>query len=405
MQSLISANQKSITETKMVESSNGYVPFYANEPSLPELGIQYQKISPYITAAVPHGNSITFKLPAGAGFLYEASLGFECPQVLVVAYEAPNAPIGINMIRSIEWLSNGQPIVYKTGSAIWAQVVTWQNSAYQQHVLRYAKMLVPGTEEVVAANRANFLTYCPLHESFLTQIEKALLLNKIADLQLRVTFNTAAESGLAVAITAFTPTLYVQSYQPKLSVMQEMLTNDWSKKLVMQAINTYTEVTPVNTAAANTTSTTYTLTVPFLAFKTHVFIRGVVAAPGLQEHRIQTITMNLNGTTFLDAMPTSRMNACASKYGKSTNSVIAANAISYGSEVVTIDWGVLCGRGQNSGTAFMQELQGTNIRVTFAQIDAADVANFRLYVVHETFQTIAYEPSTGGGVLMIDSNN
>lgn len=413
MQSLISANQKSITETKMVESSNGYVPFYANEPSFPELGIQFQKISPYITATVPHNNSITFKLPAGAGFLYDASMGFQCTYT-IAADDAVNAPIGINMIRSIEWLSNGQPIVYKTGSAIWAQTVKWTDIPYQQHVLRYAKMLVPATEAVAAATNTSFLTYCPLSESFLTQVEKSLLLSKIADLQLRVTFNSIAECGLRTGggITAITPTLYVQTYQPKLSVMQEMLTNDWSKRLVMQSVNTYTEVSPLVTGtAATVTSTRYTLTVPFLVFKSHFFIRGItaVADVGLAHVKLNNISMNLNGTTFLDAMPLSRMNTCAAKNSTCVVNVgtpATAAQLQYGDEILTIDWGVLCGRGQNSGTAFFQELQGTNVTVTYPDVgDQVAAANYRLYVVHETYQTLAYEPSSGGGVLSIDSNN
>lgn len=413
MQSLISANQKSVTETKMVDSSNGYVPFYGNEPSLPELGIQFQKISPYIATTVPHNSSITFKLPPGSGFMYDASLGFTC-EYTIAADDAVNAPIGINMIRSIEWLSNGQPIVYKTGHAIWAQITKWTNIPYQQHTFRYAKMLVPATEIVAAAGQATFLTYCPLFESFLTQVEKSLLLSKIADLQLRVTFNSVAECGLRTpaGITTIAPVLYVQTYQPKLSVMQEMLTNDWSKRLVMQAVNTYTEVSAlVSGNAAAVTSTRYTLTVPFLVFKSHFFIRGITATAttGLANVRINNITMNLNGTTFLDSMPNSRMASCAAKNNTANVNVgtpASLAQLEYGTDIVTLDWGVLCGRGQNSGTAFFQELQGTSVTVNYTDVgDQTAAAGFRLYVVHEYFNTLAYEPSSGGGTLSVDSNN
>lgn len=399
MQSVISSNQKSITETKMEESSNGFVPFYANEPTFPALGIQYQSINPYINiTGAPANNSVTFKLPAGAGFLYEASVGFVCTYT-IDATDNVNAPIGINMIRSIEWLSNGQPIVYKTGHAIWAQVLTWKEPQFQQFMLKYSKMLKPATEKIAAAADTSFLTYLPLMDSFLTQVEKALLLNKINDLQLRITFNSTAESGLITAggITAVTNTLYVQTYMPKLSVYQEMVTQDWSKKLVMQSVNTYTEVAPLSAV----TSTSYTLTCPFLAFKSHFAVKSVVAVAsvGVQQYDINSFTMNLNGVTFTNAMPTSRMNSCASKYGTSNTSVAGADAVTFANDILTVDWGVLCGRSQNSGTAFLQELQGSNISITFDTVTTA--ANARLFVVHEVFNSLAYE----NNILYIESNN
>jgi len=397
MQSLISANQKSVTEAKMVEAGT-YVPFYGNEATYPKLGVQFQKISPYITAAVPHNNSITFKLPAGAGFLYEASLGFLCTYT-IAGDDAIARPIGMNMIRSLEWLSNGQPISYTTGNALWAKMKTVNNASFQKFSFRYAAMLVPVTEEHAAAADTTFQTYCPLPESFLMEIEKALLLNKINDLQLRVTFNSVAECGLRTGggITAFTPTLFVQTYMPELSVYQQMVESDWSKRLVMQATNTYTEVGTL----ATVTSANYTITCPFLVYKTHIYIRSVIAVAneGLDKGNITSLTMNLNGVTFLDAMPTSRLISHASKCGVNNDEVTAADALEFAEDHITIDWGILCKRSQNSGTAFFQELKGTNLAATFTAVGAT--ANYRLYVVHEYFNNIAYD----NGILSIDSNN
>lgn len=402
MQNVISSNQKSIVQSKF-EELGSVIPFAANEASFPALGIQYNKISPYInvTGAVAN-NSITFKLPAGSGFMYEASVGFNCTYT-IDATDNLDAPIGINMVRSIEWLSNGQPIVYKTGHAIWAQIKTWKEITFQKFALKYAKMLKPATEAIAVSGDTSFLTYLPLCDSFLTQVEKALLLNKIADLQLRITFNTTAESGLRTAggITACTSTLYVQTYLPKLSVYQEMVTNDWSKRLLMESINSYTEVATLATA----TTTTYTLTCPFLVFKSHFVVRNVVAVSGkgIDDFRITSFTLNLGGTRFCDALPTSRMNSCASKYGTANSNVAAADAITYGNDILTIDWGVLAGRGANTGTAFLQELQGSNIDITFSTVTTA--ANARLFVIHETFNTLAFDPSVGGGILNLDANN
>jgi hypothetical protein len=197
---------------------------------------------------------------------------------------------------------------------------------------------------------------------------------------------------------------------PKLSVYQEMVQNDWSKRMVMESINTYTEVATLATA----TTATYVLTTPFLAFKSHFAVRNVVhvAGKGINNFDINSFTMNLNGVRFCDNMPKSRMNSCAAKYGTSFTypGVIEENGgdfiddvLIFKNGILTIDWGVLCGRGQNSGTSFFQELQGTNISITFNTVTTAGDA--RLFVVHEVFNTLAYEPSAAGGMLTTDSNN
>ena len=407
MQGLISAQQKSVTCSKMVEAGST-VPLYSVEPSFKPLGSQYQKISPYITAAVPHNNSITFKLPPGSGFLMDASLGLLCTYTYD-ANDAPQAPIGINMIRSIEWLSNGTPIIYKTGSAIFAQFKTQTESSFQKFVSRYCKMLSPVTEAIQPYAAApnvptSFLTYCPLMESFLDIPEKYLLLNKINDLQLRVTFNSIAECGLLTAggITAFTPTLYVETYMPELSVYQEMVVADWSKKLVMQMVNTFTEVFTLT----NATSASATFTVPFPVLKTHIFVRGITAAAtgGLSQFDITNLTMNLNGVSFLDNYPTSRLNSRAAKHGVDNEAIIKnfVDGFEYdvnATPVITIDWGVLCKRTQNTGVFYGTELRATNIATTISNVGVA--ANFRLYVCHEFWQNTAFE----NGVLSIESNN
>lgn len=397
MQSLISASQKSSTNSKMQEVAK-YVPFQAVEPAFTNLGTQYPRISPYITATVPHGNSITFKLPPGSGFMCDASLSFLCTYT-IAATDNINAPIGMNMIRSLEYLSNGVPIVYKTGSAIWAQFKTMSSDSYQKQSFRYAQMLKPTTELVAEAADTSFVTYCPLFDTFLSGPERQLLLNKINDLQLRVTFNTVAECGLrtGAGITAFTPYLYIQTWMPQLSVYDEMVVADWSKKLVMQTVNTYTETFTL----ATTTTANCTFQVSYPVFKTHIFVRSVTAESGigLKQVSIDRITMNLAGVTFLDSFPTSRLITNAAKHGIHSDTVDTTDYEKYGDDILTIDWGILCGREQNSGIYFGQELKSTNISVTFQDVTTA--ANYRLYLVHEYWQNTAYD----NGILMVESNN
>ena len=397
MQNLISASKKSKTVDTMIAQSS-YVPYQAVEPAYHALGSQYQKLSPYITATVPHNNSITFKLPPGSGFLHDASLAFLCTYT-IDATDNVNAPIGVNMIRSIEWLSNGNPVVYKTGNALWAQLKTWNVSSFQKQSFKYAQMLVPATEVPAGAGDTSFLTYCPLPESFLTAVERELLLNKINDLQLRITFNTVAECGLrtGAGITAFTPTLYAQTWSPELAILDKMVTADWSKTLTMPWVNTYTEVGTL----ASTTTANFTLQVPYPVFKTHIFVRSVVAVSGsgLNQVDISSITMNLAGVTFLSSYPTSRMICSAAKHGICSDTVDTTDYEKYGNDILSIDWGLHASRSQESGVYFGQELKSTNISVTFPAVGSA--TDYRLFIVHEYFNTVAFD----NGILMVQSDN
>lgn len=94
MQNIISANQKSRTQAEATKDA--MIPYYTASKVLPDLGIQFQKVNPYITfAGAAAGNSMTFKFPSGSGFLYEASLGFVCTCTLVAADTA--GPLGLDI--------------------------------------------------------------------------------------------------------------------------------------------------------------------------------------------------------------------------------------------------------------------------------------------------------------------
>lgn len=401
MQSLISANAKSITESSMVKSGD-VIPYYQDKLSMNPLGIQFQDISPYLsTPGAIANNSITFKLPAGAGFLLDASIALLCTCTVDAADVTADAQVAMNLLRSLEWLSNGQPILYQTGNALQAAVAKHKNLYYQSWCGIYSKMLKSGTELPSTAADTTFLTYVPLLASFLSEPEKCLLLDRVGNLELRITFNSVAESGLTNAVTGLVATLHCQTYMPILSVYQKMITNDWTNRLVMEGWNTYDEIV----APTSTTSTTYTLTVPFLAYKTHIFVKADVLtdAVGGPIRKINTITMNLNGTTFLNSVRASRLESLAAKRGVCNFSVDSSDTVGYSGLILTIDWGILCGRDANSGTAFFQELQGTSVTVTY---DSLTVANNKLHFIHEYFNTLAYEPGSSGlGYIRVGNNN
>jgi hypothetical protein len=326
----------------------------------------------------------------------EMSLQLTCTYA-VDADDAFSAPIGINMLRTMEILSNGQPIITKTGAALWAQLKTWKESDFQKFSLKYASMLTAG-EILVSGTPGSFITYIPFTDTFLNTAEKFLLLNKINDLQIKFTFNSVAECGLmtGAGVTAASYVLFIDTYMPELSVYESMVSADWTSKLTMQSLNTFTEV--YNLAA--TTAATGYFYVPFAVAKTHLFVRGItaVADVGLNQSRITAITLNVGGTDLVVNYPTSRVIARAARHGISSDDVSASNGEVFDNQITTIDWGVLCSREQNSGAYFGQELKGTVFTITFPAVTAA--ADFRVYAVHEYWQNLYWE----NGMLSVSNN-
>lgn len=416
MQNIISANQKSVTESEATKDS--IIPFYSASKAMPELGVQFQKVTPYISFSGPIASQqLTFKIPPGSGFMTQASLGFNLTSAAnLVAADILN-DIGLNMIGQIDWMSNGQPILTQTRASLNALVRNLP-IAEQSFIFRYSKPLVVGTECIPATSAvSSFTTYTPLLASFLTTPEKCLLLNQIGDLQLRVTFATAlqisntAVVSLAAAEGAY---LYIQTYSPKLSVLNEQIVRDWSRVLIMEMWNSYTETVPLTT----TTSTpNYTLTCPFLVFRSHFFIQysGSDVASNKNFVEIDSITLNVGGVPLVDRFPKSRMLVQKSKSGitsiYNTGNIVGATfaqsspLVYEPRQVLTVDWtAVESTRSKNMGTIFLQELRGTTISVNY---QTSVIADHTLFIVHEYWQNVSFMPGGSGsnGFLSVYSNN
>lgn len=402
MQNIISSNQKSVTESQ--NTKDAVIPYYPKPESMPELGIQFQEVGPYITlSGAIANNSVTFKLPPGAGFMYEASLGWELFTPANLAAGDITCQLGITMIRQIDWLANGQPILSQTGHALRCLIKTLPFAEQEFHN-KYSFPLKRTTEAPAEAADGpmlvGFLTYTPLIASWLTDVQKCLLLSAIGDLQLRVTFDTTVMTGFSQAISVAKCTLFVQTYMPKLSVYNQMVLNDWSKTLVMPCFNTFTEQVPLDSA---TGVSNYTLTVPFLVYRTHFFIRNIVAAPGT-ETTINTISVDIAGVKFINSYRKSRLVSLKARNGLASIDPLNSDVIAYDNiEYGVIDWGVHSTRDENMGTAFFQELRGSKIAVT---CEAVIKDSNNLFIVHEFFNNISFTPGSGGsGSLAVAQNN
>lgn len=394
MQSLISANEKSTTEQKM-NAAGQFIPFYNPGASFPPLGTQCHKIAPYIAIVGAIANkSLSFKEIAGSGFLYGSSFGFLCTAAVTTG-DVKTPDVAFRMVRSFEVLSNGNQIIYKTGEAIFAQVRKSKNKDYQQWCMRYAQMLDPTTENQLASNAdvTSFLTYLPDPESYLTRPEKLLLTSVIGDLEYRITFNDATKSGLPAAVSAITAYKYSRTYMPKLSVYQQMVVNDWSRLLSLEMVNTYTEETTLTT---DTTLSNYVFTVPYLVARTHVFIKDITNNAADPYTKIDTVSnLTIGGVPYINDWKASRVKEISAWNSVGSTSVNTSDALVFNDDVLTIEWGVLCGTDMNSGTAFFQQLRGTTISLSFP--DPGTGSEHRIFFVHEYYQIVDYVPYGNGG--------
>lgn len=417
MQNIINANQKSTTE-QLYNDIGTVVPFYKEAPSYPALGIQFHSQYPTIpvTGAIANKSAL-IDLPSGAGFLYNMSVAMLCTGTLAAGDVAAGVFPGLNIIRAYQFESGGKILVYKTKNAIYTALKQEQNETFKLFSFANARALNPTTELDAVATDTSYLTYLPILESFLSRPEKNLLLDNMKDLKLRIIFDTTAASGLVNAITALTCYIVAQSYAPKMSIFTEMKAKDWSKKFVMEMNNNDEEIFPLTSA----TTTRLNINTPFLVSKTHVLIRKINNAAtttashvsGLPTWRIQTLALNLNGTTFLDGtiLP-SRLGEASARYGNSSLmlsvNTAAGGAITYVNDMVTIDWGILCGRNMNSGTAFFNELRGSFITLTYAAFPGGGddtYTDYSAFLEHEYLQGAEYDPGNGGngGVLTVVS--
>jgi len=426
MQNLINANQKSTTE-QLMNDVGTVVPFYKESPSMPPLGIMFHNQTPTIdVSGAIDSKSCLIDFPGGGGFMFDCSVSIRCVSAVTADDVAVKNYPGINMVRYIQFESGGQILIYKTKNSIYTSIMDNKNETLKLFSLRHASILDPVTEEVLtgarsagSASNQGFLTYLPMMESFLTKPEKALLLDNLKDLKLRIMFDNAALSGMtnAISIGDSGIKLVVQTYMPKLSVFNEMKVNDWSKSFLMEMINMDEEVQPLT----STTSTKIVVNTSFLVAKTHISIRAINSTPGLglPFKKITGISFNLNGTPLLDGtIKPSRILSAAARYGAShinmtgqtvvaaagppiVTGVVPSQAVYEPTEVYTLDWGILAGRDMNSGTAFFQELRGSSITVTY-DTDAG-YGDYILYLNHEYWQGASYNPGNGGGTIMIQS--
>ena len=430
MQNILNSNKTSLVQNTLTKDSTQSLA-YATQDSFPNLSKKVSAILPYITfsAVNPDNNQITFNIPR-AQFLYGARLKFNYTLSPVAGGNtAPNTYIGydrasyvgLNIVRQVDWLCNGQPFLTMTGEAFKAMTMN-SPIAFQSHVYRYALPLYASSELPFTVDNAGAtacVSYLPLFGSWFQSVEKALNCSEIEQIQLMITFKDVNQSGLSAALTNFTATLYTYKYMPAPEVYNQMVTKDFSKDLLMESFNTYTEKFPLSSLTLGNTFT-FISTVFFPCYKTHVFIAkndtsgtnggGALAAGavlGCPYVNIDNLSVDIGGENYFSKLSKSTIDYEQSIHGNGNTSVVVsagpvAGLVQNPSNIITIDWSLLCGRDHNSGLASFSNLNKPLYTVDWTTAYTAGALggandsfnNYYLYAVHEFWTVLSVDSSS-----------
>lgn len=403
MNSVLSSNKNS--KVQQILTENQVIPFYEREVSYPVIGMQPSVATPTVSiTGAPAGKYTTLQSPS-AGMLLHSSLRFDYTSAADQAAFTSAVYVAYNNVNTIEFVNKGSSFVTKTGDEMLAQVLTLKDASYQQFNLKNATYLNQATFEPFTSEvgTAAFTTFIDNIESFLTVPEKALMLDKIGPIYIKITFNSTSRAGLSSALTSVATTLYSETYMPDLLTQDKMVVNDWSSQKDLVMTNYYPESYPFIAGGANITSLqTYTFNCPAFVTKTNVLIKRTGTNGAGTYHcplkQIYTVSLKVGGQDYFLNWPLSRVMARATKFGNCSNavSIAATGALSYNSGILSIDWSLLTNRTDQSGGIFLGDLRGTTISLTFATIAAADREYTEVLFLHETVNIVRYQPGVNG---------
>jgi hypothetical protein len=403
---LVNANLQSEVLKKMY-AQDGVIPMAKPIATAPPMGIAFNKLPPYIAigSAVPiANNSMTIK-ETNSGMLFYSSYGFVYNYTVAVG-DIAQAPVAFNVLRSMEVLSNGNLIVYKTGEALLAQVKKMKDIDRQTRILRDASMLNPLTEKIVvpADTPATFLTYLPDLQTFLDDEEQQLYLSVIGDIQVRFTFHDNVRSGLTNAISGVASAFkYSNTWTSAPAVMDKIREKDWSERKSRMIMNTDTEQVALDTV---TTVVGHVFTTSFMVESSTFMIKQTTGTAGCPLFRINTInSLKINGQELLNDYKASRIRDVGSKMGqKSFDTTGVDGAITMKEGVLTINWKAFA---ELSGGAFFQQLRGSSISLTFDTVTTSTDAH--LFICHDYLQMVDYVPdgnsSGSNGYLIVSQSS
>lgn len=422
-QLILNSNKASLVQNEITRDGS-VVLSKANPLSYPNISKKVTAIKPYIPAptSLANGGTATFNVPR-AHMWYGARLKLIYTTDLTAASEYKKH-YGLNAIRQIDLMCNGQSFMTLSGEAI-KTLVADSNPAFQAHTYRYALACDATTElPATATGAVAYVSYVPLFGTWFQRPENAIDCSNTEQVQVVVAFKTTSETGLAVAMTNFDCELITYKYQIENDEYQKVLAEN-SKNTLMECYNTFTE--RMNCTGNLLTVQTFTSSAYFPIFKTYIFCaKNAVSVTdpvniglGCPYFPIRSVKVSVGGEDYI-ASGISRSTMDYERairdiggfYGDSSGNIVAGSLV--GNNTLTdnnntefigmyvIDWSLKAGRDGNTGLCSFANLPRPQFEVVIggAQLRATNaptltpIGEYSLYFVHLYWNVIQHDPAT-----------
>ncbi|KAH9244352.1 hypothetical protein BASA81_018248 [Batrachochytrium salamandrivorans] len=304
MQVVLNANKASLVQNTLIKDGVQDLS-YSTGLSYPIISKSNNLVNPSIGfTGAPDNNSHTFNIPrSNYNYLGRIKFGFtkkfEIDVTPAVAGEL-EVPSGggtvvlpepaeyskseakafsiFNIIRNVQFKSNGQPILNMDGEAFKAMVMN-SPASFQENASYYSQALTAEDEEPVVVEDPDDIhtcvSYLPLFASWYQSIDKALNTSELDQIEIQVTYKTYVESGLSSALSNFTARFECFKYAPDPETNKKMIMKDFSKPIIMECFNTFTERRPAALSDSSATVFPFTSDVNYPCYKTPIFVAKV----------------------------------------------------------------------------------------------------------------------------------
>ncbi|KAH9259028.1 hypothetical protein BASA81_002648 [Batrachochytrium salamandrivorans] len=413
MQVVLNANKASYVQNALVKGGTQELYYYV-PPSDPNISKANHELQPFIGfSGAPDNNTHTFNITR-AGYHYLGRVKYTGTKTFALN-ESQTFSI-FNMIRNVQWVSNGQPILNMDGEAFKAMVMN-NTAPFQEHAHRYCRALNPLTERPIAtaqADNVQFVTYLPLFGSWYTTIEKALNTTELEQIQVSITYKTFSESGMSVSPTIFNAKFENYTYMPDTETYNKMVAKDYASPIIMQCFNTFTERRPIGVVfnAGATTRIEVISEVVVPAYKTHIFVaktntQATDPVFGCPLVPISAVSVAMGGDYYVSNYSKSMMNYEQAVRGNSCHTVgptvtttLTESISTVGfneNQCITIDWSLGCSRDEATGLASMANLNKPVYSIDVGPYTAPageNVGSYWVFLVHEYWNILQVQPGT-----------
>jgi hypothetical protein len=410
-QVVLNSNSASLVQNQLTKNGAKVQSLaYSTNDSFPNLSQKASVVSPYVSfTGAPDSNSDTFNVPQ-SNLWFLGRLQFTATHALTA--DEINDYVGLNIIRNIDFVCNGQPFLSMTGEAFKAVVMS-SEAQFQEFSYRYALPLDPASEDVVAGGVSSWISYVPLFGSWFTDAAKALNCSELAQLQVVITYKTRAESGLSAQISNLVAKLHTYKYLPASEAYNKIVVSNMQNSL-MECFNTITERQQLITGTSIASAISFTSNIFYPVYKTHIFIAknnttgtDQALSLGCPYINIDTLSVDVGGENYFTNFKRSMIN-----YPQAVGNM--GNAISTSStgvqrnskQIMTINWGLLTDRKSNSGLASMANLNRPLYTITpnATAIPAGqDISDYWVFLVHEYWNILEVDPASK--VLSVRANH